>query len=119
MPTSHRFRPIALQVWKQQDQSQGPKHPGNTESRWVDNLLYLYTQPLDIVVDPAGSGSTINLCKKRWRRYYVSDRKPIVEREGEIRQWDITKGLPPVPRWQDVKLVYLDPPYWKQAEGAI
>jgi hypothetical protein len=22
-----------------------------------------------------------------------------------------------VPRWKDVKLVYLDPPYWKQSEG--
>ena len=25
--------------------------------------------------------------------------------------------MPKVPSWQDVKLVYLDPPYWKQAEG--
>jgi DNA modification methylase len=49
-------------------------------------MLYRYTEPLDIVVDPfAGDGSTIDLCKKRWRRYWVSDRKPVVEREHEIR----------------------------------
>src|SRR5262249_60165260 len=64
-------------------------------------------------------GSTIDICKKRFRRYWVSDRKPIVEREHEIRKHDLTDGLPPLPTlyWQHVRLVYLDPPYWKQAEG--
>jgi DNA modification methylase len=39
--------------------------------RWVDNLLYFYTHPLDVVVDPfAGGGSTIDICKKRLRRYW-------------------------------------------------
>lgn len=90
--------------------------------RWLENLLYLYTNPADIIVDPfAGSGSTIDLCKKRQRRYWVSDRKPIVEREHEIRQHDLVGEsgvqLPMVPRWKDVKLVYLDPPYWIQAQG--
>ena len=40
-----------------------------------------------------------------------------VERETDIRLHDMTDGLPPLPRWKDVRLVYLDPPYWKQAEG--
>jgi DNA modification methylase len=80
--------------------------------------LYFYTQPFDIVVDPfAGSGSTINICKKRLRRYWVSDRKPIPERAHEMRLWDMTEGLPPLHNWRDAKLVYLDPPYWKQVEG--
>jgi hypothetical protein len=84
----------------------------------VDNLLYLYTKPFDIVVDPfAGSGSTVDVCKKRYRRYWVSDRVPNVSREDDIRVHDLTDGLPPLPRWSDVGLVYLDPPYWKQAEG--
>ncbi len=105
-------------VWKFKEKTKGSKHFGNTESTIVDNLLYLYTQPFDIVVDPfAGGGSTIDVCKKRFRRYYVSDRKPVVEREHEIRQADITESLPGPSRWEDVKLVYLDPPYWKQAEG--
>ena len=109
-------------VWKQQTKTAGVNHFGNSEVRWLDNLLYLYTNPADIVVDPfAGSGSTIDLCKKRQRRYWVADRKPIVEREHEIRKHDLVADsgvqMPPVPRWKDVKLVYLDPPYWLQAQG--
>jgi DNA-binding XRE family transcriptional regulator len=119
----HGFEPPIYNIWKQQNKSNAVSHFGNSEPRWVENLLYLYTQPGGIVVDPfAGSGSTIDVCKKRGRRYYVSDRKPIVEREHEIRQHDLIDAdggiqMPSVPRWKDVDLVYLDPPYWKQAEG--
>ena len=112
------FEPPIYNIWKQQEKSEGSNHYGNSEVKWVDNLLYLYTKPFDVVIDPfAGGGSTIDICKKRYRRYWVGDRKPIIEREKEIRKWDITEGLPPLRRWQDVGLVYLDPPYWKQAEG--
>lgn len=113
------FTPPIYNIWKKQEKTNGVSHFGNSEAQWVDNLLYIYTNPLDIVVDPfAGGGSTIDVCKKRYRRYWVSDRKPIVERESDIRQHDITNGLPALNgRWGDVKLVYLDPPYWKQAEG--
>jgi len=80
----------------------------------LDNLLYYYTKPFDIVFDPfGGGGMTIDVCKRRQRRYYVSDLSPIPARITEIRQHDITTGLPddlPVPDF-----VFLDPPYWKQA----
>ena len=69
-----------------------------------------------VAADDVG-GDVADICKKRMRRYWVSDRKPIVEREKEIRNHDITVGLPNLPRWKDVKLVYLDPPYWKQSEN--
>lgn len=116
------FAPPIYNIWKQQTKTSGSSHFGNSEVRWLDSLLYLYTQPFDIILDPfAGGGSTIDLCKKRMRRYFVSDRLPIVEREHEIRQHDLIVdgkvALPKPPQWQDVKLVYLDPPYWKQAEG--
>jgi DNA methylase len=89
------FDPPIYNVWKQQEKTPGSKHFGNSEVRWVDNLLYLYTQPFDIVVDPfAGGGSTIDLCKKRFRRCCASDRKPIIERETGIRKHDLTEGLP-------------------------
>ncbi|NUO10029.1 MAG: ParB/RepB/Spo0J family partition protein [Candidatus Brocadia sp.] len=89
---------------------------GNTEPEILDNLLYLYTKPFDVVVDPfAGGGNTIDICKKRFRRYWVSDCTVVPEREHEIRKWDITKGLPPLPRWQDVTLIYLDSSKWKQS----
>ena len=119
------FEPPLYNIWSGRVKTAGPNHFGNSESRWLDNLLYLYTEPFDIVVDPfAGGGSTIDVCKKRYRRYWASDRKPIIERETEIRKHDLVGpapefpiALPPLPHWHDVKLVYLDPPYWKQAEG--
>ena len=52
-------------VWKQQEKTPGSGHYGNSEVRWLDNLLYLYTQPFDIVIDPfAGGGSTIEVCEE-------------------------------------------------------
>lgn len=114
------FTPPIYNVWSYAKVTNKVGHFGNTEQRILENLLYLYTEPFDIVVDPfAGGGSTIDVCKHRLRRYWASDRKPIVERENEIRQLDIvTDGLPPLnKRWSDVSLTYLDPPYWKQAEG--
>ena len=111
------FKPPIYNIWKQQSKTEGITHFGNSEITFLDNLLYLYTKPFDIVIDPfAGSGSTIDLCKSRLRRYLVSDRKPVDIRE-DIRKHDITEGVLSPPTWKDVSLVYLDPPYWKQAEG--
>jgi hypothetical protein len=49
----------------------------------------------------------------------VADRKPKPSRADDIRTHDIvTDGLPDLrTRWPDVRLVYLDPPYWWQAKG--
>jgi DNA modification methylase len=112
------WSPPLYNVWKQQDKTNKTGHFGNSEASFVDRLLYLYTEPFKAVVDPfAGGGSTIDVCKKRLRRYWVSDRLPIVERR-DIRQWDILQGPPQLhKRWGEVDLLYLDPPYWKQAEG--
>lgn len=106
-------------IWSFAKNTNRVNHFGKSEQTIVDYLLYLYTNPLDIVVDPfGGGGSTIDVCRERMRRYWVSDRKPIVERENEIRKLDIVQELPPLnKRWSDVSLTYLDPPYWKQAEG--
>jgi len=112
------WRPPLYNVWKLQDKTNKTTHFGNSEASFTDNLLYMFTEPFDLVVDPfAGGGATVDVCKKRLRRYWVSDREPIVERR-DIRQWDIVDGTPPLhKRWGDVALLYLDPPYWKQAEG--
>lgn len=113
-----KWKPPLYNIWKKQVKSNVVSHYGNSEPMILDNLLYMYTEPFDIVVDPfAGGGSTIDVCKKRLRRYWVSDRLPIVERL-DIRQADIAEGPPTLhKRWGEVKLLFLDPPYWKQAEG--
>lgn len=57
-------------VWKFMEKPGGSSHFGYTESTILDNLLHFYTKPFDVVVDPfAGGGSTIDICKKRFRRY--------------------------------------------------
>ncbi len=113
------WKPPLYNVWKQQEKSGKLVHYGNSEASFLDRLLYQYTEMFDIVLDPfAGSGTTIDVCKKRLRRYWVCDRKPIVEREREIRQQDIMDGPPLLhTRWGQVALLFLDPPYWKQAEN--
>jgi DNA modification methylase len=102
-------------VWNFSKNNNEVKHPGNIPKEIIDNLLYYYTKPFDVIFDPfGGGGSTIDICIERKRRYYVSDLTPIPAR-ADIRKHDITTGLPkdcPVPDF-----VFLDPPYWKQAEG--
>lgn len=112
------WKPPLYNVWKLQTKTNGTEHFGNSEASFTDNLLYMYTQPFDIVVDPfGGGGATMDVCKQRLRRYWVSDRIPNVKRP-EMRQWDIAAGPPNLhKRWGDVALLYLDPPYWKQAAG--
>lgn len=110
------FIPFLYNIWRINTITNDTLHFGQIPHEFIENLLYYYTEPFDIIYDPfAGGGVTIDVCKKWFRRYYVSDRKPIPAREEEIKQWDIKNGLPdalPSPQ-----LVFLDPPYWKQAEN--
>jgi DNA-binding CsgD family transcriptional regulator len=111
------FKPPIYNVWAFAKKTNTTAHFGNSEQQILENLLYLYTEPFDIVFDPfGGGGATIDVCKRRLRRYWISDRKPIPERENEIRLMDVTQELPNL-RWSNVTLTYLDPPYWRQAQG--
>jgi hypothetical protein len=38
------------------------------EIRWLDNLLYLYIQPFDVIVDPFAGGGLLGDCKLGWGR---------------------------------------------------
>ena len=117
------WEPPLYDIWNPAKNSNDVSHFGNTPVEFVDNLIYTFTKPFGVVVDPfAGGGSTIDVCRKRLRRYWVGDRAPIVAREDEIRQHDLIDGDGSVSvggpaRWGDVQVVYLDPPYWKQAAG--
>lgn len=116
------WKPPLYDIWNFAKNANTTKHYGNSHVGIVDNLLYTFTEPFDIVIDPfGGGGSTIDICKKRLRRYWVSDRLPPVERR-DIRQHDLVDSSLEVAlsgpyHWGDVALVYLDPPYWKQAAG--
>ena len=52
------FQKPIYNVWAFAKKTNETSHFGNTEQRIVDNLLYLYTEPNDIVIDPFGGGGT-------------------------------------------------------------
>ena len=110
------FQPFLYNIWNVNKNNNSTTHFGNIPVEFVENLLYYYTEPFDVVYDPfAGGGITIDASNKWFRRYYVSDRKPIPAREETIKNWDVADGLPsdlPKP-----KLIFLDPPYWTQAKS--
>lgn len=113
------FQPPIYNVWAFGKKTNETSHFGNTEQRIVDNLLWLYTNPGDIVIDPfGGGGSTLDVCRQRGRRCWISDRKPKPGMEDRLRTMDICAEVPSLnKRWSDVSLTYLDPPYWRQAQG--
>ena len=110
------FKPLIYNIWNLPKQDNERKHFGAFPEYFMENLLHYHTEPLDIIFDPfGGGGTTIDVCKRMFRRYYVSDRKPVPGRENEIREHDIKDGLPT--DLQKPAFVFLDPPYWKQAEN--
>lgn len=89
---------------------------GKMAPQIVENLLWFYTEPGDIVVDPfVGGGTTIDVCKVMGRRIWASDLHPSTPTLN-IRQHDMTNGWP-AEAPQKADLVILDPPYWIQAKG--
>lgn len=81
------------------------EYPGRTPVQLIENLLYYYTEPFEIVIDPmAGSGVTIQACKNMKRRYLAYDIRPTIP--GEIKQNDILNGIP-----AKGNFIFLDPPY--------
>lgn len=111
------FKPYLYNIWNLQKQDNAMEARfGSFPQPFMENLLYYHTEPLDIVYDPmAGGGTTIDACKKMFRRYYCTDRKVTPGRESDIRERDLKDGLPtdlPKP-----DLVFLDPPYSILAKG--
>lgn len=111
------FNPPIYNIWNLQKQDNATdSHFGSFPLYFMKSLLYYHTKPWDIVFDPfAGGGTTIDACKEMLRRYYCTDRIVKPGREKDIQQHDIKDGLPDGMPKPD--LVFLDPPYWKQAEG--
>ena len=84
----------------------------------VENLLWFFSDPGDVVVDLfAGSGTVVDVAKAMGRRVWASDiRGSYYSPHLPIHQHDAVIGWPDdAPRKAD--LVFLDPPYWKQAAG--
>jgi len=94
--TEHPPVPESLQLYNvwcfpRRDPRYGLDFEGAIPGQIVENVLYYYTEPFQVVVDPmAGGGTTIDVCKAMYRRYLAYDLKP---RRDDIRQHDIREGL--------------------------
>ena len=82
------------------------KYPGVTPALLIWNLIWRYTDPGDLVVDPmCGSGTTIDVCKEEERKVIGYDINPV---RPDIIQNDSRK----IPlSSESVDLVFVDSPY--------
>lgn len=82
------------------------KYPGVTPALIIYNLIWRYTDPGDLVVDPmCGSGTTIDVCKEEKRRVIGYDISPV---RPDIIQNDARK----IPLENNsVDMVFIDSPY--------
>ena len=94
--------------------------PGGIPGQLVEGLLHLYTKPFDHVYDPfAGGGTTLDVCKAYFRRYWGSDIAPLPIRR-DIHQHDMLSQDPPKFFSQGYRMdfIMLDPPAWASTPGA-
>ena len=109
------FNPLLYNIWNTQKGDE-TSHFGAFPEIFLSNLLYYHTEPFEVVYDPfAGNGTSVDVCKKYYRRYWCSDLIVKPGREDSIKQADAINGIPAECPKPD--LVFLDPPYWKQAAG--
>jgi len=95
------------------DDRYGSDYPGRIPGQIIENLLWYYTEPKDIVIDPmAGSGTTIDVAKSMYRRVVGYDIRPM--RKDIIKRDTIKNGFPDKFKHKDYhpKLIFVDPPYF-------
>ncbi|MDI9642697.1 MAG: DNA methyltransferase [Archaeoglobales archaeon] len=82
------------------------KYPGVTPALVIYNMVWRYTEPGDLVVDPmAGSGTTLDVCREEKRRCICYDISPT---RSEIIQNDARK----IPLEDNsVDMIFIDSPY--------
>lgn len=118
------FKPFIYGNWNFKDKESTNDHFGHFPKVFMDNILYRHTQPFDLVYDPfAGGGTTIDSCNFMFRRCICSDLNPVGHRQAEIFKHDIGNGFQKIIKiagneykMPKPDLVFLDPPYWIQAE---
>jgi len=87
---------------------------GHMPPQVVENLLWLFTEPGQIIFDPfAGGGTTYDVAKRMGRRVWTSDLAPTAT---FIHEHDILSGWPAAAP-PEANLILLDPPYFIQARG--
>jgi DNA modification methylase len=84
------------------------KYAGVTPAELIWNLVWRYTEPGDIVVDPmCGSGTTLDVCKEEGRKAFCYDIEPPPYRKDVIQ--NDARKIPLPDDYAD--LVFIDSPY--------
>jgi ParB-like chromosome segregation protein Spo0J len=90
----------------------GMPHPGRIPGQIPANVIYYFTEPGDLVVDPmAGGGSTIDAAAFLDRECLAYD---IAPKRPDIIRHDIREGFPPEAK--GAQLIFMDPPYWNMKD---
>jgi transposase len=98
------------------DDAGTPSYFGKLPPQIIENLLWLFSEPGQIVVDPfAGGGTVIDIAKRMGRRVWASDRCPATP-TLPIHAHDITTGWPSAAPAR-ANFIFLDPPFWIQSTG--
>lgn len=94
----------------------GDAHPGRIPGELVCHVLYFFTKPGDLVVDPmAGSGTTLDACLlmgRKARSYDIDHRHDRID----VEKHDLSTG------WPDsvakASLIFWDPPYFDKMDSS-
>lgn len=94
----------------------GDSHPGRIPGELVAHVLYFFTKPGELVIDPmAGSGTTLDACLlmgRKARGYDIDDRHERVD----IEECNPREGWPS--SVEKASLVFWDPPYFDKMDSA-
>jgi DNA-binding CsgD family transcriptional regulator len=94
----------------------GDRHPGRIPGELVCHVLYFFTKPGDLVVDPmAGSGTVLDACLlmgRKARGYDIDDRHERVDVEAH----NLDTGWPA--SVEKAALIFWDPPYFDKMDSA-
>jgi DNA modification methylase len=84
------------------------KYAGVTPAELIWNMVWRYTEPGDLVVDPmCGSGTTLDVCKEEGRRAICYDVSPPPYRKDIIK--NDARKIPLPDNYAD--MVFIDSPY--------
>jgi DNA modification methylase len=104
----------ATTLWDFPKQSYGKTQKGDnnysgvTPAELIWNLVWRYTEPGDLVVDPmCGSGTTLDVCKEEGRRTICYDISPPLTRKDIIQNDARNIPLPD----NHVDMMFVDSPY--------
>ena len=114
--TSLKLSPKIYNIWSFSNciEGIGKEYPGRMAGQIALNLLYYFTKQKDLVVDLMAGGGTIHDSCKFMNRDCISF--DLVPSRDFIIEKDILNDFPNK-EIKQAKLIFFDPPYWKQKRG--